>query len=189
MADNVGRSVRRGEGGSYDHKQYGPWFLAALTVAFVLLFEPVVVRAGGGQAELGALQIGIGLIFLLCASAIAYLCVRDAGDRLSVRFGPLSILGFSIRYEEIESAEAHEPRLGCLREILTLYGLHSHGSGGWSSCGINGHEFVKIRLRAPQWGGPGRDVYVGTNEPERLAEFLRGKIEGAQEETVEADGG
>jgi hypothetical protein len=136
----------------------GTWAIAAWQVA-----------KGRANGELLAPLVVVGAILLLAAALIGYLDVCDAGDRLSIRFGPLPLMGTSIPYDNIESVE---PAYSSL-----LYGYGVHGLPGlFIVFNIWGLGAIRIRLkkRTPIWRA--KTVIVGTDEPDRLLEFLRWKI-------------
>jgi hypothetical protein len=88
--------------------------------------------------------------------------VRDAGDRLDARFGPIGAFGTRIPYGEIEAVE--------VSPITTLDGIGVHWttSKGWLY-NIRGGSCVTVTLAG------GRRRSIGTDDPERLAAFLRSR--------------
>jgi len=142
----------------FDVMGLGTWAIAAGHVA-----------RGRATGELLVPLVLVGAVLLLAAALVGYLDVRDAGDRLRIRFGPLPLMGTSIPYEDIESVEPAHSSL--------LYGYGVHGLPGlFIIFNIWGFGAIRIRLkrRTPVWRA--KTVIVGTDEPDRLLEFLRGKI-------------
>jgi hypothetical protein len=150
---------------TYKHTQKGPWFLllyafglpmvaVAVWLSLVpeimdrLPFVPIVVGAGG-------------FIMLVLAPSFHHLTVADEGDRLTVRFGPLPLFRTHIRYADIRAVEVGKTTL------LDGLGIHWSIRGGWV-WNIWGLDCVIVRH--------GGTTFVGTDDAENLAAFLRTKM-------------
>jgi len=154
----------------YEHRQYGPWHVMFEVMGFgtwgIAAWQ---IARGHGGARLVVPLLAVGAILLFAAALVGYLEIWDAGDRLSIRFGPLSLMGTSVLYEKIESVERSYSG--------PFYGYGVHGLPGlFIALNIWGMGAVRIRLKERSRFWRVRTVIVGTDEPDRLIEFLRGKI-------------
>lgn len=153
----------------YSHRQSGPWGpvlealgLGALGVALWRAFQ-------GRLNTDFAFTFGAAAAVLLASGGLfSCLNVRDKGDRLSVRFGPIGLFGTSVPYGAIESVEAARTRL--------VDGFGMHGLPGvYIVLNIWGMQAVRIRLKRRCGLWRARTVLIGTDEPEALLAFLRGR--------------
>jgi hypothetical protein len=104
----------------------------------------------------------VGLLIALLAPAFHHLTVEDQGDRLVVRFGPVSLFGRTVPYADIEKVEVGRTL------ILDGWGIHYSIRGGWV-WNLWGRDCVVVHL----WKGVLR---IGTDDAESLAKFLEGKV-------------
>ncbi len=144
---------------TYQHKQRAPlclllyglgWFIGVATV----LTLPDLER----DAALIAVLLPGTLLFAL-APAFHFLMVRDEGEQLRVAFGPLPLFKTQIPYSDITSVELDQTTL------LDGWGIHMSLRGGWV-WNIWGRDCVKITRKSGV-------IRIGTNDPARLAEFLK----------------
>ena len=100
-------------------------------------------------------------IFTLCGLVFGSLTIRDEGEWLALRFGPLPLLRKTIRYADITGVEVGRTR------IIDGWGIHYMPGRGWTY-NVWGFACVKLTL--------GRKVIrVGTDDAEGLAKFIREK--------------
>ncbi len=145
----------------YDHKQRGSWHYV------IILVGAVAIDVGTDFA--GGAFIVIGALVVLFGGCIAHLRVRDDGDALSVRFGPLPLLGRRIPYAAIQSVEVARTRW--------YHGWGVHGwPGAWLVINLWGFDAVELRLKEPTGILRFRRYLIGTDEPEALAEFVRARL-------------
>jgi hypothetical protein len=107
--------------------------------------------------------IGVALLTLVAAAAFHYLTVRDEGDRLAVRFGPLPLLGRQIIYAEIETVEAGRT------SFIDGWGVHWIPGRG-TTYNLSGFDCARLTLRN------GRVIRIGSDDVENLVAFLRSRI-------------
>ena len=107
-------------------------------------------------AGVGTTFIGLGLCF-------GSLTVRDEGQWLAVRFGPLPVFGTRIAYSSITGVEAARS------DALDGWGIHWILSRG-VIYNVWGFDCVRIQMGK-------RSVRVGTDDVEGLTSFLRTKIQ------------
>jgi len=93
----------------------------------------------------------------------ANLTIRDDGDVLLVRFGPLPLFWRRVRYTEIERAEKARSTW------LDGWGIHLSPSGGWT-WNLWGFDCVDVYLTR------GRKLRLGTDKPTELACVLQQQI-------------
>lgn len=143
----------------YHHTQKG-WFhrmFYAVVVGMAVLMwfvrhDTAAVAAIGGAA---------GVLFVV-ALAFHWMTVRDEGDSLVIRYGPLPLLGTRIRYAEITAVEPGQTSL------IDGWGVHYIPWRGWT---YNLWGFGCARL---QLGN--RVVRIGTDDVDNLVSFLRRKV-------------
>jgi hypothetical protein len=145
---------------AYSHTQRGYWH--TLLDGFGVLMMALAVFSGEPYAA-RLLFVGMGAMFLVLGSSFRSLTVEDRGDRLSVRFGPLTLFRTSVRYEDIREVEVGRTLL------LEGWGIHLSLRGGWV-WNIWGRQCVVI-CRRRRW-----TLRVGTDDAEGLAEFLQGRV-------------
>lgn len=143
----------------YVHTQYGRWHYVLLAIAAAML-----VGAWLAHKELAVvvLLVASAAVFVFCALIFRSLTIRDEGERLALRYGPLPLLRKRIRYADITSVEPGRT------SIIDGWGIHCILFRGWTY-NLWGFDCVKLTL--------GRKIVrVGTDDVENLMEFLRGKV-------------
>lgn len=139
--------------GGYEHTQRGPLWLVLMPPLAIALALAV---AGDGAARWAG--AGFAALLALLAACFATLTVRDRGDHLDVRFGPLPWFGTRVRYDTIDRVAPARSRL------IDGWGVHWLPGRGWT---FNLWGFDCVEIRAGR-----RVVRIGTDEPEALAAFL-----------------
>ena len=143
----------------YAKTQRGRWHYLLLAVAGVMLIGAWLVRR-----ELAAviLVLVIAAIFLLCALIFGSLTIRDEGEWLALRYGPLPILRKRFRYADITAVEPDRTK------IIDGWGVHYIPGRGWTY-NLWGFSCAKLRL--------GRKIVrLGTDDVDPLVAFLRTKL-------------
>jgi hypothetical protein len=121
-----------------------------LMIAAWLSDEPVYARW---------LMIGLAFLFLLLGSSFRHLTVEDQGEHLEVRFGPIPLFRWRVRYEDVKGVEVGRTL------PLDGWGIHMSVRGGWV-WNIWGRDCVVLHLdRSP--------LRIGTDDAENLAGFLK----------------
>ena len=138
----------------YQHTQHGPlWMMLGVPFAGAL--------AAAVFAEEPALRVGMLLFaafFALIAACFATLTVRDCGDHLDVRFGPLPWWGTRVRYDAILRVEPARSRL------IDGFGIHWLPGRGWTF-NLWGFDCVEITTDR-------RRLRIGTDDPDGLLRHL-----------------
>ena len=142
----------------YHHTQKAPLcvILYGMAVAFFVLAgivgeHPIILFVGG-----------LGLFILVLAASFHYLSVVDRGERLAIGFGPIPLFHRTVRYADIGEVEVGRTTL------VEGWGIHMSYRGGWV-WNLWGRDCVVLRLK------PGV-LRIGTDDAEKLAEFLTVKI-------------
>jgi hypothetical protein len=107
-------------------------------------------------------------VFFLAAAVLAFLAcafgsltVRDEGERLTVRFGPIPLFRTTVPYAKIIGAAKDRSTFLC------GWGIHLTRKGWlWN---IGGFDCVRIEMGT-------KSLLIGTDEPDLLVTFLRSKI-------------
>jgi hypothetical protein len=145
----------------YQHTQKGPIYLALLAIAALLGINAWLFRE---QWLSFALLSGGAVLFGLLALSFRQLTVKDHGQGLAVRFGPLPLFRTQIPYASITAVEAGRSSL------IDGLGIHFVPGRGWTY-NLWGADCVVAHLGD-------RLIRIGTNDVDGLLVFLRGKIQG-----------
>ena len=119
-------------GMAYNRTQYGRWhYLLVVFTAATLLAVWLTRRTFDAwlwPRELVMLDavLVIAAIFALCGLLFGSLTIRDEGQWLALRFGPLPLIHKRICYAEITDVEAGRSR------ILDGWGIHYFPGRGWT---------------------------------------------------------
>lgn len=143
----------------YEHTQHGHFHRVFLLVASMML-----IGAWLGREERGLVVLlsATAAIFLLCSLMFGHLTIRDEGERLALRYGPLPVIRKRFRYADITSVEPDRIKL------IDGWGVHYILGRGWTY-NLWGFGCVKLAF--------GRKIVrVGSGDVENLVEFLRGKL-------------
>jgi len=144
---------------TYQHVQYSPIWLLLLLISGIQFTCAVLFEMPGAARITLALA---GTLVAALALSFQYLLVEDANDRLSISFGPIPLFRTSIEYADMLDVEATRSRL------IDGLGIHYALGRGWI-WNIWGRQCVSIHHKR------GR-LLVGTDDPNGLLEFLRGRI-------------
>ncbi|NQT41632.1 MAG: hypothetical protein HQ581_29355 [Planctomycetes bacterium] len=143
----------------YIHKQTGALHyvlylsaVAFLIGAWLLQEEPPAIYIFSGTAALVA----------VCGLGFHHLTVRDDGDHLTLRYGPLPLFSKRISYADITAVEASRS------SIIDGWGIHYAPGRGWTY-NLWGRDCAKITLGR-------RVIRVGTDDVKNLVAFLQKKI-------------
>ena len=146
----------------YDHVQTGIVH-TLLDVSAAGLLLPVVFGIGAFPWHVMLIFTVVAAILVLLSACSRHLKIRDEGDKLSARFGPIGLFGTRIAYAKITEVEVARTN------FIDGWGVHYMPWQGWTY-NIHGFRCVRIRLGK-------KTVKLGTDEPEVLADFLRSKME------------
>ena len=143
----------------YNGTQYGRWHLILLAAAGGMLVGAWFAR---NELTVAVLLPVIATIFVLLALMFRSLTIRDEGEWLALRYGPLPVFRKRIRYADITSVEPGRISL------IDGWGIHYILGRGWTY-NLWGFGCVKLTL--------GRKIIrVGTDDVDNLARFLRDKL-------------
>jgi len=148
----------------YEHTQWAPLYWVMLAPVLVLMVVAILVGVAS-EALLG--MFAVASIIVLTAFSFRQLLVRDEGDVLALRFGPIPLFRKRIAYADIAAAE---------RDMSTVFdgwGIHWVPGRGWTY-NLWGFDCVRVTLKN------GRTIRVGTDDPEALARFLQEKVRSSQ---------
>lgn len=143
----------------YDHKQHGRMHYLLYGVAVMMAIVGAAMRS---QPDMMRLALVIAATLVVVNVTFHWLRVVGEANRLVVRFGPLPLMRRNIPYADILEVQPARSR------VLDGWGIH-WGPGGWI-WNIWGFDCVALTMTR------GRKLRIGTDEPEKLAEFLRSKI-------------
>jgi len=131
------------------------------------IFYPVIVAlmvlawAGRDRPAIVLITLGVAATLILVAMMFQRLTVRDEGERLALRFGPLPVFRKLIRYSDITSVEAGRS------SVIDGWGIHWIPGRGFTY-NLWGLDCAKLTVQ-------GRIVRVGSDDVENLVAFLREK--------------
>jgi hypothetical protein len=147
----------------YEHVQRGLWQAVFLAVAALMTGGAWLVLRSQGDRMAVVFVLAVAGIFLFCALAFGSLTVRDEGEHLSLRYGPLPLLRKRVRYADITAVEPGRTSL------IDGWGIHYIPWRGWTY-NIWGFGCVKLTLGK-------KVIRVGSDDVENLAEFLKKKTQ------------
>ena len=154
----------------YREKTWAPlWVFALLWGAFLVAIirtGSAVFRRGSpadGQilSELVPLVAVFGgvFLFLLALNALfTRLDVEVLGDQVLIAFGPIHLVRKHIRFSEIESVRGLT-----YRPLIEFGGWGIRPRPGRTAWTIRGNQAAAVKLKS------GRQIYVGSEHPQRLA--------------------
>lgn len=140
---------------SYQHFQRSPFFLLIYAIAGLNVALAWVVP---GAPVVGYILVGSGAAIAMLGLGFHHLAVKDDDDQLRVQFGPLPLLGTSIRYNEIKSVGRDRMKLH------EVWGINKSLRGGWAwsiwgrDCVVVDHALTTTR--------------IGTNDVDNLLAHL-----------------
>ena len=144
---------------TYNHTQYGRWHYLLFVFTLAAIASLGLVHSAPAVFNL---LLVTAAVFAFCGLMFGSLTIRDEGQWLALRFGPLPILRKRFRYDAITAVEAGRTK------IIDGWGIHYIPGRGWTY-NIWGFACVKLTL--------GRKIVrIGTDDAENLATFLREKI-------------
>jgi len=148
---------------SYEHTQRAP-----LHYIFYPLIVALIVLAwiGRDRPPVVLITLSVAATLVLVALMFQRLTVRDEGEWLAVRYGPLPVFRKLIRYSEITEVEPSRT------SVIDGWGIHWIPGRGFTY-NLWGFDCVKLTVR-------GRTIRVGSDDVENLVAFLRDKL-GARE--------
>ena len=138
----------------YEHKQTSPLWLILLSVGVIQLVAGWFSRAA---VPVALILSACGVLFVVLAMCFAWLLVRDEGDCLALRYGPLAVFRRRIPFSRSQSAQPGRTsgRHG--------WGLHGNTWNLW------GFGCVRLKIRD-------RTIKVGTDDVDGLSQFLAERL-------------
>lgn len=135
----------------YEHTQHGPLSAILATVAFAW-----TVRAHAPVCVIVSISV---MILLVLAGVFHQLTIRDAGEWLDVRFGPLPGFSRQIYYADITHVERSRS------SWIDGWGVHSLPGRG-TTWNLWGFDCVKLTVHD-------KTLRLGSDNADGLAKFLQ----------------
>lgn len=151
----------------YNHTQKAPLHFIFYPIVVVLL---VLAWVGRDQQPVVLTTLGVAATLILVALMFKQLTVRDEGERLAIRYGPLPVFRKLIPYSSIASVEQGRS------SVLDGWGIHWIPGRGFTY-NLWGFDCAILTVE-------GRTYRIGSDDAENLVAFLREKtgIPPAEEE-------
>ena len=159
----------------YEHKQIGRyhryWLIGAAAIAVFWFFEwPTLLTENDPKF------IWIIIILFLSGPMTIYglstrsLLMRDEGDCLALRYGPIPLLRQRFSYSQMITAEPDRCRLSDVYGTFNFWGGRHTPGKSWSYglMGL-GKDCVKVQMGK-------KTVRIGTDDVDGLVTFLQNKI-------------
>ena len=143
----------------YEHTQRSPLHLLLMAIAGVLAGQAVIAQQ---EQPAQIVLVGVAALFIFLAACFAELTVRDEGERLVLRYGPLPMFGWKFSWNEVESAEVSRT------SWIDGWGIHWIPGRG-TTFNLWGFDCVVLLVK-------GKVVRIGTDDAEALSQFIRSKI-------------
>ena len=109
-----------------------------------------------------ALLATMASLFFLLGLLFAHLSVRDEGESLAVRFGPLRLFGTRIQYADVSSVQRGRSAL------IDGWGIHCIPGRGWTF-NLWGFDCVELVVK-------GRALRIGSDDVDNLVTFLQSRV-------------
>ena len=145
----------------YQHKQTSPLNLVLYVLGVVLLAAAWASRT---DRAVSIVLVGSAGVMIFAGLCVGYLVVRDEGDFLALRFGPLPIFRRLIAFSKISAVEPSRST------VLDGWGIH-YIPGRGITYNIWGFDCVKMKV-------DNRTIRVGTDDVLGLVRFLKDKATG-----------
>lgn len=143
----------------YEHTQRAPLYLVLYALAFLMLFLAWAMRA---DPMVPFTFPWVGLVVLVIAGSFHHLCVKDLGERLAIRFGPIPLFRRTVCYADMVRVETGRTLL------LDGWGIHLSIRGGWV-WNLWGRSCVVIHFKNGV-------LRIGTDDAENLCRFLQSRM-------------
>jgi len=145
---------------AYEHTQKSPLYLILIALAGGMSAMAWQVRA-----EAAAMQalLAAAVVLVLIALMFKHLTIRDGGESLIVRFGPLPPFGSRIRYADISEFAADRTK------VIDGWGIHWIPGRGYT---YNLWGFDCVRLVVNR-----HVIRLGTDDVQGLIDLLVSKTE------------
>ncbi|MBC8875490.1 MAG: hypothetical protein H8E44_39190 [Planctomycetes bacterium] len=144
---------------SYDHTQKAPLHLIFYPIVVILL---VLAWIGRDQQPVVLCTLGVALTLVLVALMFKQLTVRDEGECLAIRYGPLPVFRKLILYSDMSSVESGRSA------VIDGWGIHWIPGRGFTY-NLWGFDCAILMVK-------GRIIRVGSDDAENLVAFLREKV-------------
>lgn len=142
----------------YAHTQRAPLHYLLHAVGVVLVAIAWMARE---QWAAVAILLVVAASMFLTGFMFGELTVRDEGDFLEVRFGPLPVFCFQIRYDQVRSVERSRS------SVLDGWGVHAFPGRG-RTYNLWGFDCVKLDV-------DGKTVRIGSDDIDGLLALLETK--------------
>jgi hypothetical protein len=143
----------------YSHTQRAPLCLLIYALAVVFTVLGYMVEEA---PPIQWLFPPIGLLMFVVAASFHHLIVKDRGDGLAIRFGPVPLFRKAVQYSDIVAVEVGRALL------LDGWGIHMSIRGGWV-WNIWGRDCVVLHLKKGT-------LRIGTDDAKNLAGFIEQRI-------------
>ena len=144
---------------AYEHTQTAPLHWLLYPPGVLLLTAAWLNRT---QVVLALTLFAVAVLLLALSFAFQRLTVRDEGSWLAIRYGPLPVFRTCISYADITSVESGRS------SWIDGWGIHWIPGRGYTY-NLWGFACVKLVVR-------GRVVRIGTDDVDKLVEFLKTKL-------------
>jgi hypothetical protein len=145
----------------YEHKQTSPLHLILYAIGIVILGAAWLSRE---NRVVSLILVSSAALMILAALCFGYLVVRDEGDALVLRYGPLPVFRRHIPFARIAAAEPSRSA------VIDGWGIH-YIPGRGTTYNLWGFDCVKMRV-------DNRTIRVGTDDIQGLVRFLKEKVTG-----------
>jgi hypothetical protein len=146
----------------YEHTQKAPLNLILYGVAAMLLLGAISLSEPWPGSLILALAAGL---LILAGAMFGYLTVRDEGEHLAIRYGPIPAFRFRLPYAQLSDVKRGRSSL------LDGWGVHWFPGRG-TTFNLWGRDCVTFRLGR-------RLIRLGTDDIERLTALLLEKTKRA----------
>jgi hypothetical protein len=143
----------------YNHTQKAPLYLIFYPIVVALL---VLAWVGQDQVPVVLSTLGVAATLVLVSLMFRQLTVRDEGERLAIRYGPLPVFRKLIPYSKMDLVEQGRS------SVVDGWGIHWIPGRGFTY-NLWGRDCAILMVE-------GRVFRIGSDDVENLVAFLREKV-------------
>jgi hypothetical protein len=143
----------------YNHTQKAPLHLIFYPIIVTLL---VLALVGRDQWSVVLCTLGVAATLVLVSLMFRQLTVRDEGERLAIRYGPLPVFRKLIPYSKMDLVEQGRS------SVIDGWGIHWIPGRGFTY-NLWGRDCAILMVE-------GRVFRIGSDDVENLVAFLREKV-------------
>ncbi len=142
----------------YEHTQRGPLSFLLICIALAFTTSAILVPVAAVSIAHG----GVAALVLVLAFCFRGLTLRDEGEELAIRYGPLPVFRKKIRYADISAVK------GGKTAFIDGLGIHWVPFRGWTY-NLWGRDCAVLTVK-------GKTVRIGTDDADELVAHIKERL-------------